>query len=442
MPFPYAYYQAYFDGPLHGESFRGKALYMNSPASPTSGSGLLDVDACSHIYYDTSLGNAVIDGLENSSDGQLLFIYKFTTGNSLTLKHEGGSGHELFMANQQDLVIGAGQYGGAIFICRNDGGILKWYQLDTNGLFASGSAVNPSMAFSEDPDTGIYSSGANSISIAAGAVEKMRVTGNFINSLVPHRFPNGSVSAPSVSFYTNSDTGFYHDGNQVAFSWDGVRRQSFNNDGSFSVGIGNVKCDSPISFLQENGTVAQQVRTGSLLASDNYSDASQIPTNGIYSKGSVKTSGQFEGTATSALFADLGERYLADEEYPTGTLVKIGGEEEITATDKMVDIDVFGITSEYPAFRMNDKYHQQLGVDPKLTPFVALAGRVPCRVVGKVKKGDRIIPSDIKGVGQSWKNKIQLIDPIDFQFLIIGRALEDKETTEEGLVEVAIGGLK
>ena len=137
----------------------------------------------------------------------------------------------------------------------------------------------------------------------------------------------------------------------------------------------------------------------------------------------------FQGRATSANYADLAERYEADMELEPGEVVKLGGSKEITKTTSAKDTQVFGIVSTDPAFRMNDNE----GDDDKTKPFVALAGRVPCKVIGKVKKGQRLCSSDIDGVAQA------LDESVDNWKIVIGRALEDKDAEGIGKIEVVVG---
>ena len=140
------------------------------------------------------------------------------------------------------------------------------------------------------------------------------------------------------------------------------------------------------------------------------------------------TNFKFRGTATSAEYADLAERYETDAEYEAGTVVKLGGTNEITQTLNQADEDVFGVISTAPGFEMN----ASAGTDAT-HPFVALAGRVPCKVIGKVVKGDRIISSSTPGTAIAHKG-----DSPDYR-PIIGRALQSKDTEEEGTVEVVVG---
>lgn len=92
----------------------------------------------------------------------------------------------------------------------------------------------------------------------------------------------------------------------------------------------------------------------------------------------------FQGTATSARYADLAEKYLADAEYETGTVMVIGGEKEITASTH--GELAIGVISANPAYMMNSDL--QGGV------YVALKGRVPVKVRGPVFKGDRLAAGD------------------------------------------------
>jgi hypothetical protein len=135
----------------------------------------------------------------------------------------------------------------------------------------------------------------------------------------------------------------------------------------------------------------------------------------------------FNGTATSALYADLAERYAADAVYEYGTVVKIGGTKEITATDKEYCADVFGVISDKPAFAMNSG-----AGDSSTHPYVALSGRVPVRVVGKVNKGDRLVSSNVLGHAMAGG------DGLNWQY-VIGRALEDKVNDESGVIEAVVG---
>jgi hypothetical protein len=138
---------------------------------------------------------------------------------------------------------------------------------------------------------------------------------------------------------------------------------------------------------------------------------------------------KFRGIATSAEYADLAERYAADEEYEAGTVVRLGGTHEITQTLQTGDPDVFGIISTAPGFEMNSA----AGTDAT-HPFVALAGRVPCKVVGQITIGDRLVSSVYPGTARR-------ADPaeLDDYRRIIGRALQTKTDEDQGIIEVVVG---
>jgi hypothetical protein len=92
----------------------------------------------------------------------------------------------------------------------------------------------------------------------------------------------------------------------------------------------------------------------------------------------------FQGTATAARYADLAEKYLTDKEYEVGTVVSVGGDAEVTASnwgDRAI-----GVVSENPAFMMNK--------DLEGGTYVALKGRVPVKVIGSIRKGDRLVASN------------------------------------------------
>jgi len=135
---------------------------------------------------------------------------------------------------------------------------------------------------------------------------------------------------------------------------------------------------------------------------------------------------KIRGRAMEAEFADMAEIYRSDVELVPGNIVRLGGEMEITKTIKAYDEEVFGIISTAPGFLLNSKMKMQENAYP-----VALKGRVPCLVKGLVRKGQRIVSSEVEGVGMATDE----YNPIN----IIGRALNDKTSDGVGSVEVAVG---
>jgi hypothetical protein len=137
------------------------------------------------------------------------------------------------------------------------------------------------------------------------------------------------------------------------------------------------------------------------------------------------SAGVVTATATSARYADLAEKYTSDLEYSPGTVVVFGGPYEVTESTKSHDSAVAGVVSTDPAYLMNS--------DLKEGVAVALTGRVPCIVKGPVKKGTVLVTSDVPGAAQA-------IDPAKFSpGVVIGKALEDLDTSELTLIEIAIG---
>jgi len=147
----------------------------------------------------------------------------------------------------------------------------------------------------------------------------------------------------------------------------------------------------------------------------------------ITTSGNVTTSSYFVGTATTAKYADLAERYLADDNYEPGTVVAFGGTYEITKTTESHQRSVAGVISTKPAYLMNEAEENGLPV--------ALQGRVPCNVKGPINKGDLVVASDEPGVAQ------RLDDAKYMPGCVIGKALETIESNETKHIEVVVGRL-
>lgn len=134
----------------------------------------------------------------------------------------------------------------------------------------------------------------------------------------------------------------------------------------------------------------------------------------------------FRGTAITASYADLAERFESDYMYPAGTVVSLGGAKEITAAvDDLCD-NVFGVISTRAAFLMNG----EAGSD-QTHPPVAVNGRVPVRVIGQIRKGDRLVSAG-RGIARA-AAKTELT-----AFNVIGRSLEDKYSDDEGTIEAIV----
>jgi hypothetical protein len=173
--------------------------------------------------------------------------------------------------------------------------------------------------------------------------------------------------------------------------------------------------------IQTNGNFANVTVSGDILPTSNATSDIGSLTNQF---------GDIYGTAYRARYADLAERYAADSEYTYGTVMVFGGSKEVTASSKLAQTGIAGVISENPALCMNDT----AGND-STHPYIALQGRVPCKVIGKVKKGDILVASDVVGHAVTWND--QDADPRMTAY--IGIAIEDKIGDEAGYVEVKVG---
>jgi hypothetical protein len=236
----------------------------------------------------------------------------------------------------------------------------------------------------------------------------------------------------------NSDMYFYDDDSNA---WRGLRWADGTNDWEVEANDGNyyrlIHTGNQSSFTVSNATNASTLdgvdstqflrsdaddtATGTLTCSNIYTRSA-----GSYNIGESGTrwgtvyATTFNGTATSAQYADLAEKYLPDAEYTVGTVMRVGGEAEVTQS--ISGSKAIGVISHNPAFMMNR--------DLEGGVYVALKGRVPVKVVGPCSKGDELIPTSdgyAMSAGATYTgNKTFAV------------ALEDKSGAEVKLVEAVI----
>ena len=197
---------------------------------------------------------------------------------------------------------------------------------------------------------------------------------------------------------------------RVSVSGSDVTIQNQTQDGDISIKVNDggstttvVNFDGATSSMNPGANAAIDLGTSSLQY------------NNIYAV-------NFNGTASAAEYSDLAERFEADTAYPAGTVVELGGAKEITVAKEALTDQVFGVISTAAAYLMNS------GAGSNEThPPIAMNGRVPVRVTGKVNKGDRLVSA---GNGIARVATKEELTP----FNVIGRSLETKTSEDEGTV--------
>jgi hypothetical protein len=186
-------------------------------------------------------------------------------------------------------------------------------------------------------------------------------------------------------------------------------------------GIQRIYTDTGLTFTPTSNLLSI---SGNILPGTNNPTDSGQNLGGTGNKWNTVYATTFSGTATNALYADLAENYLSDAYYEPGTVMTIGGTCEVTQSYKDNDTAIIGVVSTKPAYLMNS------GLEGENVMPIALQGRVPCKVVGKVQAGDLIVSSNILGYG--------VVNNTPLPGTIIGKALVSKNENEAGIVEILV----
>ena len=202
-----------------------------------------------------------------------------------------------------------------------------------------------------------------------------------------------------------------------------------------NISAGNVSATTFTGALSGAATTAGTVTTA---AQPNITSVGTLTSLGVsgaltttqLTAGANTTAGNITGNWTlttgsrlEATYADLAEYYEADVKYLPGTVLMFGGDKEVTLAEDGTS-KVAGVVSTNPAYVMNSTC-------PGLLTAVALQGRVPCKVRGKISKGDMLISG---GNGFARPNQFPSMGTV------IGKALQDFDGYE-GVIEVAVGRL-
>lgn len=269
--------------------------------------------------------------------------------------------------------------------------------------------------------TEITNTSGNSIVGVSATASQVNITGNLLPTAnVTYNLGSPSLRWKDGYFSGNSITL----GNIVLKNTSGNTLAFFGPDGTTP---GTLSSNNVDTTSIANGTSnVQTLSSGAVTVSANGNANVVVVANGsVTVKGDI-LNGQANGVgnignsstyfntvfakATSAQYADLAEYFETDQQYDTGTVMIFGGDREITCSTDYADQRLVGIISTDPAFTMNS-------TQPNSVP-IAMAGRVPCWVVGPVNKGDVLTTGSTVGHAEKLKNE-------DWKpGVIVGKALE------------------
>ena len=405
-------------------SMRAADTYVSAPGTPDQ--TVLGLSRFDDALFTASNGWISLRDSSNTSTGIPVSKLRYMTGGYLLGRRTTGSGAVENTGYTPANVVSDGDgIKNALFGAVNNSLTLSGIMAvnydgsntgnNTYGVLGISSTNNNYYIVRRDSAGGFVSAYVDATELRVGGSKLSDVTSSTTNN---HYTPggykfftlNGTNSADSVQQYLGGTVDFATNAAVLK-----VTKLTTGAGGTVGFLTGNWQVQSGSTVDVSDGTFI----TNTLKAATSHtaSDSS----NG-YIQGAWQLTGSSTMQATYA--ADLAEYYEGDAEYEVGTVLVFGGDKEVTTTNQLNDTRVAGVVSDNAAYRM-------YGACPGLKNLVALQGRVPCKVVGRVKKGDMLTTSATPGYA------VKALTPT--LGAIIGKALEDKDYGEAGVIEVAVG---
>jgi hypothetical protein len=325
-----------------------------------------------------STGNIVSSG--NVSGTNFLGNGSFLTGIATTSISNGTS--NVTVASGADTTVGVA--GSTILTVSSTGTAVTGLSTATGNITATGNVAGGNV-------------------VTAGAVIGATVAGDgsALTALNGTNIASGTVAAARVATLNQNTTGSaatLTTARAIALSGDVVGTADF--DGSAGISIATtIQSNSVALGTDTTGNYVTSITNGSFLTGGDGGSESAALTLAVDATDANTASkviardinGSFSAniatlTATQAQYADIAEKYLADDSYDSGTVVCVGGPVEVTICG--ADDVPAGVVTTDPAFLMNKDLEGGLGI--------ALVGRVPVSVFGIVDKGD-LVYTDIHG---------------------------------------------
>lgn len=369
--------------------------------------GLASFDS---TQFTITNGWVTLQTSSNSSTGVTLNKLQYIGGSSVLGRRDGVSGAPTELGVGQLVTDGNGIKNapfsavGAMVVTANG---------DTtfNGVTNTGGGNSYSVV-------SITTTGANSSLVKTGSAGEIDAKSLKINS-----YKALDITSTTFNYYTpggfNFATAIGTTGSNTTFKTYGTLDTSSGTLKAVTLTTGAAATAGTITGQWQVQSSSQIDFTPGTLKSTTLTTGADTTTGTIQGYWSLTGSSRLQAT-----YADLAEYYEGDQEYEPGTVLVFGGEKEVTTTHLMNDTRSAGVVTTEPAYVMNG---EQTGIKV----CIALAGRVPCKVIGRVKKGDMLTTSATPGYA------VKATNPTLGS--IIGKALEDKDYGEAGVIQVAIG---
>jgi hypothetical protein len=404
-----------------GSTAGGTELATKSSVDNLSSDSIIDADSDTHVKVEAT---SDADTIDFTVAGTTIAKME-ATGLIPTVNSDGTTGFDLGSSSYQwrDVYVSSGSlYVNGSQVLSDDSGTITFSADNDQAITIKTTGTGASTIQSENAVNITTTGGSSDISITAGAQIEL----------------NSDVVLGATKTITCTGGNDLRIASPVDF-----RAQNLSNinsivgdltvTGDFTVSGTTTTINTETLTVDDNIIVLNNNATGS--ASQNAGievergdDANKTllwnETDDKWTVGSETfVAGTFEGTATSAQYADLAERYHAGESIEAGSVVCFGGENEIEMCAEDGCTRVAGVISTAPAYMMN----RDAG-DDSTHPYVALAGRVPCKVTGSIRKGDLLHSSAMAGHAMAGEFK---------GGAMIGKALEDFDG-ESGVIEVLV----